>query len=108
MKDIWLERFKKEVLPILKSKFNPTSVIVFGSRARGEGGEHSDIDVVVVSESFRGIPFLKRMPALLRLIKGFGKHIDFLCYTEEEFERIKVTSSIVRDAVREGIETLSG
>jgi predicted nucleotidyltransferase len=99
--DKWIENFK-EVIPVLQ-KINPSRIIIFGSRARGDGKEDSDIDVIVVSDYFKGIPFLKRMPMLLRMI-DFEKHIDFLCYTKDEFERIKDNSVIVSSALQEGIE----
>jgi len=99
--DKWIEKFK-EVIPVLQ-KINPSEIIIFGSRARGDAKEDSDIDVIVVSDYFKGIPFLKRMPMLLRMI-DFEKHIDFLCYTKDEFERIKDNSVIVSSALQEGIE----
>jgi predicted nucleotidyltransferase len=99
--DEWIEKFK-EVIPVLQ-KINPSKIIIFGSRARGDGKEDSDIDVIVVSDYFKGIPFLKRTPMLLRMI-DFEKHIDFLCYTKDEFERIKDNSVIVSSALQEGIE----
>jgi len=48
------------------------------------------------------MPFLKRMPFLLKLVQ-FEKHIDFLCYTEEEFRRAKRTSSMVKSALEQGM-----
>ncbi len=73
--DEWIERFKMEVMPVLQ-KINPLKIIIFGSRGRGDAGVESDIDVIVVSDYFKGIPFLKRMPMLLRML-DFEKHIDF-------------------------------
>ncbi len=102
MKDRWVERFIKEALPKILSEVSPLLVIIFGSRVKGGAREDSDIDVIVVSDYFKDIPFIKRMPMLLRLVY-FEKHIDFLCYTEEEFNRIKDESVIVRTALREGI-----
>jgi len=99
--DKWIEKFK-EVIPVLQ-KINPSKIIIFGSRVRGDAKEESDIDVIVVSDYFKEIPFLKRMPMLLRML-SFEKHIDFLCYTKDEFERIKDNSVIVSSALREGVE----
>jgi len=106
-KDYWVERFLTEALPKMLASVKPSRVVIFGSRARGEAGEGSDIDVIVVADSFRDIPFLKRMPFLLKLVR-FEKHIDFLCYTEEEFEQVKETSSIVKSALEEGAVVVNG
>ena len=82
----------------LLAAVRPSRVITFGSRARGDAGEGSDLDVIVVADSLEGMPFLKRMPFLLKLVQ-FEKHIDFLCYTEEEFRRAKRTSSLEQGMV---------
>jgi hypothetical protein len=42
--------------------------------------------------------------ALVMKSARFKKHVDYLCYTPEEFERLKNTSSILRDAVGNAIE----
>jgi len=102
-KDIWLEKFRKEALPLIIQHFHPDRVLVFGSRARGTAHEESDIDIIIIAEQFREIPFLQRMPLLLKLIP-FPKHIDYLCYTPEEFGRIKNSSSILIDAMIAPVE----
>lgn len=103
MKDIWLQRFKEKVLPVLVSEFTPETVILFGSRLTGNAHEGSDIDVVITSESFKDIPFIKRMPMVLRRAR-FEKHVDYICYTPTEFENIKDKSSILMDAVENGLK----
>ncbi len=103
MKDKWIDLFIMEVLPKIKEKINPSRVIIFGSRVSGFATEDSDIDVIVVSDLFKNVSFLERMPMLLKL-GGFEKHIDFLCYTEEEFEHLRKNSVIVRDALTKGLD----
>lgn len=94
-----LSNFKKNLSAII----NINKVVFFGSFARGDFRRDSDIDLIIVSSDFRGIEFRKR--AL-----GFYKYwsldypFDFLCYTPEEFNRLKYKSNIVREAVKEGIE----
>ncbi|MHB9028023.1 MAG: hypothetical protein ACYC9O_04600 [Candidatus Latescibacterota bacterium] len=58
---------------------------------------------MVVAEAFREIPFVNRMGELLNLI-WFPKHVDFLCYTPEEFERVKLSSSVIQDALKTGVD----
>ena len=101
MSDRWLTRFKQEVVPQLIREFKPEKMILFGSRIKAEADENSDIDVLIVSNIFSEIPFLKRMPLLLRRIR-FDKHIDFICYSPKEFQKAKNTSSIVIDALKHG------
>lgn len=62
MRDTWLERFKKLVVPELVKKFKPETVIVFGSQATGNAHENSDIDVIIIAGYFKDITFIKRIP----------------------------------------------
>lgn len=106
MKDRWVARFIKEAVPKILDEISPYLIIIFGSRVKGNARDDSDIDVIVVSDYFKGIPFLKRMPMLLKLVK-FEKHVDFLCYTEEEFNRIKNESIVLKTALQNGVSIYS-
>lgn len=101
MKDIWVQRFKEFALPVLVSEFKPERVIIFGSRITGKAHEDSDIDVIVVADFFRNVPFIKRMPMMLRKTP-FAKHVDYICYTPVEFKKIKSRSSLLIDALETG------
>jgi len=100
--DAVLKSFVETVIPILRERLAPSKVLIFGSRARGEAGKDSDIDVIIVSEAFRGTRFVKRMSTVLKMV-NFPRHVDFICYTSEEFERMKGSSIVVKAAVGEGI-----
>ena len=99
--DFWLEKFKREALPLIYKEFVPETVLIFGSRVRGDADNESDIDIIVVSEFFKDIEFIKRIPLLLKKLR-FPKHIDALCYSKDEFARIKTGSAIVMDALEHG------
>ena len=63
----------------------PSRVIVFGSYARGDADEGSDLDLMVVE---REVPSKgEEMLRLNRAIGWVGKGVDVLVYSEEEFER---------------------
>ncbi|MCK4761822.1 MAG: nucleotidyltransferase domain-containing protein [Candidatus Aminicenantes bacterium] len=101
IEDSWVKRFKKEILPHLISDFEPERVIVFGSRITGQAREESDIDIVIISDFFENIPFLKRMPLVLRK-RRFTKHVDYICYTPAEFQRLKTRSTLLMEALENG------
>jgi predicted nucleotidyltransferase len=103
MTDAWVERYRKEVLPKLTDTLRPSSVLLFGSRAAGTARPESDLDVIIVAEAFAGIPFVRRMAYVLGLVR-FPKHVDYLCYTREEFARIRESSSVIQGALRECAE----
>jgi predicted nucleotidyltransferase len=99
--DIWINRFKKLALPVIVKEFKPENIFLFGSRVSGNPREDSDIDVILVSSLFSGIPFLKRMPLVLKKL-NFGKHIDMICYSPEEFRKNRESSSVINTALIEG------
>ena len=63
--DMWLERYKREVLPKLIAELKPEKILLFRSRIKGTADENSDIDVIVVSNAFATIPFIERMSLIL-------------------------------------------
>jgi predicted nucleotidyltransferase len=103
VKDIWLQQFERKVLPVLVAGFKPETVIIFGSRVTGQAHAGSDIDVLIISEFFKDIPFIKRMPMALRAAR-FEKHVDYICYTPTEFDQIKDKSSVIMDALENGLK----
>jgi predicted nucleotidyltransferase len=92
--DIWIERFKKEALPVVLHECQPEKVVLFGSRVTDEANKESDLDVIIVAKVFEHIPFIRRMAFMLKKVR-FTKHIDFLCYAPAEFERIQKTSAVL-------------
>ncbi len=105
MSDPWIDRFNKEVLPLIVAEFKPVKVMFFGSRVSGDASKDSDIDVIIISEAFKDIPFVKRMGKILNLTR-FPKHVDYLCYTPEEFNNVKNNSIVIEDALENHLEAV--
>ena len=78
-------------------------MIFFGSRAGGKPHKYSDIDLLIVSPKFKKLDFFKR-GARMYDYWDLTYPVDFLCYTPEEFKKLSKQITIVREAVREGIE----
>ena len=97
---------KTEIISKLK-KFKERNGIekmyLFGSVASGRMHRDSDIDLIIVSKKFRGKGALERSPPLY-LKWNLDYHVDFLCYTPDEFNWQKAHITIVREAVKSGIE----
>lgn len=83
-RDPLVRRFAARYLPKLKRRYQPSLVLLFGSRARGEALAESDLDLLIVSDRFRGVPFLRRISSLLTEL-DIPFAVDLLCYTPEEF-----------------------
>ncbi|BDH80138.1 nucleotidyltransferase [Methanothermobacter tenebrarum] len=86
----------------VKRKFKPDLILLFGSRARGEHLEDSDYDIIIVSEKFRNMNFLRRIEKIIEYWDA-KVNIDVLPYTPEEFEIKKKEIGIVQEAIKEGI-----
>ncbi|MBC2696763.1 MAG: nucleotidyltransferase domain-containing protein [ANME-2 cluster archaeon] len=100
-----IQRFLAEKMEIIVSKFNPEKLILFGSRVWGKPTEESDIDLIIVSDIFKGQEFLGRMAQFLKEVR-FSEHIDAICYTPEEFDRKKSENLIISKAVKNGISII--
>ena len=86
------------------SKDIPTDrVILFGARAYGRPGRWSDFDLIIVSPRFRKLNFIKRGAKMYDYWK-MDYPVDFICYTPEEFNKLKKQITIVKEAVEKGIE----
>lgn len=94
LKDFKLRLSKK--IPIEK-------MILFGSFVQGKPHRYSDIDLIIVSQKFRGMEFRYR-PIGFYKYWNLDVPFDFLCYTPEEFNKLKKQITIVRTAVTHGME----
>lgn len=63
----------------------PERVILFGSRARRAGDEHSDFDLVVISEDFVGMNLRERLEILGMAAARIMEPVQALGYTPEEY-----------------------
>lgn len=75
--------------------------IIFGSTVYGERLKDSDIDLIVVSEDFKQMPFEERVMLLQKnwkhnvMLEAFG-------FTLEELERLKNKSIVIQEALEKG------
>ncbi|MEW5760133.1 MAG: nucleotidyltransferase domain-containing protein [Candidatus Thermoplasmatota archaeon] len=100
------EKNKEKIIKKIKefkNKIKADKIIIFGSYVSGNFTEDSDIDLLLVSKKFRGKDFHERFKGLW-LKWNLKLPVDFLCYTPEEFEKLKKGITIVREAVENGIE----
>jgi len=81
-------------------------MILYGSRATRRAKEHSDIDIVVISDDFKGMNILERLETFgIAMAKArIMEPIEPSGYTEEEFAS-KNKGTFVGDEVKtKGIE----
>ena len=72
------------ITKILVKKYRPEKIILFGSVARGEEKENSDLDFFIVKDTKK--KFFDRVSEAERFIKT-DRDVDLIVYTPEEFEK---------------------
>lgn len=96
-----LKRIRELLVPFF-SQSAAKKAIVFGSYARGEADEYSDLDLIIVAET--EVPFLERFRDYTGIYKLWLKGLDMLVYTPDELERMRDEENpFVTRALDEGI-----
>lgn len=96
-----MDRGIKKALLDIKRSYKPERMIVFGSQARGDTHEGSDVDVILIKDTKKR--FTDRIGEVMEIWTG-KLPIEPLVYTREEFKEKEKNSDFIRTALREGIE----
>jgi predicted nucleotidyltransferase len=90
-----------EIVRRIVATVHPHKIVLFGSRARGETGPDSDIDLLVIADSDE--PRYRRPRRLYGALRDIMLPMDIVVYTPEEVEEWSlVRQAFVTTAVREG------
>lgn len=85
----------------IADKFKPKKIIVFGSHARGDATDKSDLDLLILTEVAGSRR--KLMHEIDTALNGFRLAKDILILTPSEFEISKnIPGTIARSAFQEG------
>lgn len=74
-----------DIIERIVQRLDPEKIILFGSHARGDAREDSDIDLLVVAET--GLPARDRYPVVRRFLADFPAAFDVFWKTPEEYHR---------------------
>ena len=86
---------------------NPVRIILFGSSARGDAHEGSDVDLLVIEDAPFGAERsrFRETGRINSALAGFGVAKDILVYSIDEVERWRNTlNHVISHALREGKE----
>jgi predicted nucleotidyltransferase len=91
---------KSGLVEFLEEKLAYPTIILFGSYAKAESHEHSDIDLFIITKE-------KKEPDTTKYARALGANIQLFVHTKSEFDRMKKTSPELINNVLNGV-ILSG
>jgi len=83
-----LDEIVKGFIGKLADEIPVEEVILFGSYARGNAKEYSDIDLAIISDWFRGRSHMENMQYLSRFAASHNSLIEALPFTCEEYKKL--------------------
>lgn len=96
-----LKQLRELLVPFFRQSA-AKKAIVFGSYARGEADEYSDLDLIIVAET--ETPFWERFRDYAGIYDIWRKGLDMLIYTPDELERMQSEENpLITHALGEGV-----
>jgi predicted nucleotidyltransferase len=93
----------RELVRLIREVCDPLRIILFGSRARGDAGLESDIDVLVVMPD--GTHRRRTVRAIYRNLIGYGNPVDVVAVQQSDLDPANVTpDSVMAPASQEGLD----
>jgi len=99
-----IKKILSEVVEILKEKYKPLKIILFGSFAYGHPAEDSDLDLLILKNTKKRR--VDRFVEVKRMIYNPDIKIPIspLVYTPQELEeRLKMGDDFIEEIIRKGI-----
>ncbi len=91
-----------EIVKRLVAAYQPERIYLFGSKARGDAGEDSDYDLMVVVPD-NAPPERRDSGLAYSVLRGTGVAADVLVWTSSRFNRrVHVVASLPATILREG------
>lgn len=89
-----------------KEKIVIEKAYLFGSYAKGSWIKTSDVDLILVSRDFEGMPFTKRLDLINKVQwkAGISPFIEAIPLTPQEFKERVHQSVVLRDASKYWVE----
>ena len=94
-----------EMVEAIVGQVDPETIYLFGSRARGEGGADSDLDLLIIERE----PFspersrFDEIDRIYQVLRSFRVPTDVLVYSRDEVRKWgDTTNHVVARAMREG------
>ncbi len=93
----------KKIAEKVAFSYKPKKIILFGSVARGQANNQSDIDLLIIADSKETRPF--RVKRIFEAVRGISRNfpLDPIVYSPEELDkRLLIGDPFVTKAVMQG------
>ncbi|RKY05322.1 hypothetical protein DRP77_01355 [Candidatus Poribacteria bacterium] len=91
----------EDVIRKLIEEYKPEGIILFGSRAAGEGGEHSDYDLLIIKRTDKRQ--VERQIEVEKLLSDRAIPLDLFVYTPWElWQLVSIGSPFITEALEKG------
>ena len=77
----------------IKDGYEPERILLFGSLARGDTHEWSDVDLIIVKDT--DASYGERVKELLPVLRGWPGGADIIVYSLLEYERARASNGPV-------------
>ena len=96
-----------EITRRIVQSFQPEKVILFGSYARGNPTENSDLDLLIIKDS--NIPRYKRGREIRKHLRGLKIPVDLVVYTKDEIHKWRlVKTAFITTVMESGVVLYEG
>ena len=97
-----IQKTLKILVKRVKKRYDPDKIILFGSYASGKASKNSDIDILVVADSYKKKSLFDRAVELHQLSADLEPDINFIAITPEE-EKKPDTFPTIKRALKTGL-----
>lgn len=95
----------EKIVGAIVRECDPEAIYLFGSRARGDAGEMSDLDLMIITrEPFSATNSRRQLLARLwRLVAEFRVPVDIVVYSRQEMDEMSLQPGhLIERALNEG------
>jgi predicted nucleotidyltransferase len=90
------EKVMSQILPVIEqivnlitSKVSPERIVLFGSYARGDNNENSDIDILIIIKNLKNERKITGLLYKELLTNNISIPVDFLAVDSEKYNKLK-------------------
>ena len=98
-----IEIIRRYQLALEKRGIRVNKIVLYGSHSDGRAREHSDIDLIVVSDDFADLDLWDRQCALGHALADVFEPIEALGYTVAEYEALGPGTFVGQEVKPKGI-----